>query len=63
MRGVPYREAVRDRSVEQTIRKHGGNKTYAAKALGIKRASLYRLVHALNAKVPSQAPRRPSPVR
>lgn len=43
--------------VEQTMRRFNGNKTQAARALGIDRRSLYRWLDGTRAKNPNATPR------
>jgi DNA-binding NtrC family response regulator len=59
MKTTPYRTAVvafKRELIETTLRDHAGNRTHAARALGIRRTYLLRLISHLGAT----APRRPA---
>ena len=57
MTSPTYRSAVVDfkrQLIETTLREHGGNRTHAARALGLQRTYLLRLIHDLGVNAPSQ---------
>jgi len=66
-RAALYHATVRDfrrRLIETTLEEHGGNRTHAARALGIQRTYLLRLIRDLDAAAPARqypTDRQPSP--
>ena len=45
-------DAFKKHLLEQTLQAHGGNRTYAARALGLQRTYLVRLIRAFGIGVP-----------
>jgi len=50
------REKVTPERLEETLKEHGGNRVAAARALGISRATLYRLLGPATVKAEEQRP-------
>jgi transcriptional regulator with PAS, ATPase and Fis domain len=42
--------AAKARTIRETLRRHGGNRTHAARALGIQRTYLIRLIRTVDVK-------------
>jgi len=60
MTSPTYRSAVVDfkrQLIETTLREHGGNRTHAARALGVQRTYLLRLIRDLRVATPASAGR------
>ncbi len=58
MNTATYRSAVtafKRQLIETTLREHGGNRTHAARALGVQRTYLLRLIHDLRVATPASA--------
>ena len=64
MKSTHYRAAVvafKRELIETTLRAHGGNRTYAARALGIPRTYLLRLIRDLGVTARPAQPTIPVP--
>jgi len=66
MNDTSYRAAVvafKRQLIETTLRVHGGNRTHAARALGLPRTYLLRLIRDLGVSAPSREPDRVTETR